>query len=604
MLLRNFRTPSDYEKAKMTQDQLLAVAISNDANTARARKAYKLGQVPVPTEMESADNDELMMDKSKVYNEALSNVKSLGFKGTQASSIVAQMDDDDTMFKMNQTFPAIYKDITSRFDKRLLTPEFFLNYLTQYLNNLDASKGLTANMLGPAYNQFVDTGADLRRLLPSQEDIKELVDDVAGRAFTEGQRRYLIPIIERLNDLENSLPNNEEYDVFESMSQSNSAEAFRISQQIQKETRSLPTRKDFVELMEEIQSGRLSNEEIVRKLNSFIAGVSSKDTTALEAILEALTPEELPTMYSKEVASPIGRLGQLDRRIFHLTEDGRPMEINKVYLRDLKKSPTIKALPKGIDFVNLGVKRIKEYFEEADDLLTTKQPASSATQSSMINAPYVNAESKGGISGFAMEERADRAGTNVVDDAEEEENVNAGATGKDGFGIRKTKMKVIKIGKGIAVEQQPKYRELGKYAIHYGQLVNNDILNVKYKSLGGIPQFKPVAISDVFKDFLIDLLDTGKVNNRTYEQVPMEERKLFERIATGAGIIHNLKIKKTITNQDAEDNKRFELLKGEYLAGNNSNAVLKELRRFVIKFMNEGKITKNSGMTLLMELAV
>jgi hypothetical protein len=113
-----------------------------------------------------------------------------------------------------------------------------------------------------------------------------------------------------------------------------------------------------------------------------------------------------------------------------------------------------------------------------------------------------------------------------------------------------------------------------------------------------------VAISDVFKDFLIDLLDTGKVNNRTYEQVPMEERKLFERIATGAGIIHNLKIKKTITNQDAEDNKRFELLKGEYLAGNNSNAVLKELRRFVIKFMNEGKITKNSGMTLLMELAV
>jgi hypothetical protein len=254
----------------------------------------------------------------------------------------------------------------------------------------------------------------------------------------------------------------------------------------------------------------------------------------------------------------------------------------------------------GIDFVNLGVRKIYAYFEAEDDLLTMKQPASSATQSSMINAP----SSQGGIS-FSIEERPDQSKGNVAADLEEEENVNAGATGnKDGLGIRKTKMKVIKIGKGIAVEQQPKYRELGKYAIHYGQLVNNDILNVKYKSLGGIPQFKPVAISDVFKDFLIDLLDTGKVNNRTYEQVPMEERKLFERIATGAGIIHNLKIKKTITNQDAEDNKRFELLKGEYLAGNNSNAVLKELRRFVIKFMNEGKITKNSGMTLLMELAV
>ena len=599
MLLRNFRNPSDYEKAKMTQDQLLAVAISNDANTARARKAYKRGEVPVPTEMESADNDELMMDKSKVYNEALSNVKSLGFKGTQASSIVAQMDDDDTMFKMNQTFPAIYKDITSRFDKRLLTPEFFLNYLTQYLNNLDASKGLTANMLGPAYNQFVDTGADLKRLMPSQDDIRALIDDVAGRAFTEGQRRYLIPIIERLNDLENSLPNDEEYDVFESMSQTNSAEAFRIAQKIQDETKSLPTRKDFVELMEEIQSGRLPNEEIVRKLNDFVSGVSAKDTDALNNILAILTPQELPQIYQKEVSSPIGRLGSLGGRVFRLTEDG-PREITSAYIKELKTSPSIKRMSGGIDFVNLGVRKIYAYFEAEEDLLTMKQPASSATQSAMVNAP----SSQGGIS-FKIEEREDQSKGNVAADLEEEENVNAGATGnKDGLGIRKTKMKVIKIGKGIAVEQQPKYRELGKYAIHYGQLVNNDILNVKYKSLGGIPQFKPVAISDVFKDFLIDLLDTGKVNNRTYEQVPMEERKLFERIATGAGIIHNLKIKKTITNQDAEDNKRFELLKGEYLAGNNSNAVLKELRRFVIKFMNEGKITKNSGMTLLMELAV
>lgn len=596
MLLRNFRTPSDYEKAKMTQDQLLAVAISNDANTARARKAYRRGEVPVPTEMESADADELMIDKSKVYDEALSNVKSLGFKGTQASSIVASLDDDDTMFKMNQTFPAIYKDITSRFDKRLLTPEFFKNYLTQYLNNLDASKGLTANMLGTAYNQYVDTGADLRRLMPSQDDIRALVDDVASRAFTEGQRRYLIPIIERLNDLERSLPNDEEYDIFESMSQSNSAEAFRIAQQIQNETRSLPTRKDFVELMGEIQSGRLPNEEIVRKLNDFVAGVSAKDTDALNNILTILTPQELPQMFNKEVSSPIGRLGKLGNTIFRLTEDG-PVAITSEYVKDMKKSPSIKNMKGGIDFVNLGVRKIYKYFEDAEDLLTMKQSSSSSSSSGgkeYLNPPSSGNSSKENISMTIEDTPAFNSSAEVKVKEEEEE----------GKGIRNKKMKVIKMGKGIAVEQQPKYRELGKYAIHYGQLINNDILNVKYKSLGGIPQFKPVAISDVFKDFLIDLMDTGKVNNRIYEQVPMEERKLFERIATGAGIIHNLKIKKTITNQDAEDNKRFELLKGEYLAGNNSNVVLKELRRFVIKFMNEGKITKNSGMTLLMELAV
>jgi len=45
-------------------------------------------------------------------------------------------------------------------------------------------------------------------------------------------------------------------------------------------------------------------------------------------------------------------------------------------------------------------------------------------------------------------------------------------------------------------------------------------------------------------------------------------------------------------------------LKGEYLAGNNSVALLKELRKLVVKFMSQGKISKHDGMNLLIELSV
>jgi hypothetical protein len=99
-------------------------------------------------------------------------------------------------------------------------------------------------------------------------------------------------------------------------------------------------------------------------------------------------------------------------------------------------------------------------------------------------------------------------------------------------------------------------------------------------------------------------METGKVNKRIYDQVPVEERKLFENIASGAGISSALKLQKTKSNQDVEDNKRFEILKGEYLAGNNSPTLIRELRRFIVRYMNEGKITKNSGLQLLMELSV
>jgi hypothetical protein len=86
--------------------------------------------------------------------------------------------------------------------------------------------------------------------------------------------------------------------------------------------------------------------------------------------------------------------------------------------------------------------------------------------------------------------------------------------------------------------------------------------------------------------------------------LPIDERKLFEKVATGAGIFHSLKLKKTITDTDRDENDRFNLLKGEYLAGNNSQKVLQELRRLVIKFMNDGRIHKTQGMNFLMELSI
>ena len=70
------------------------------------------------------------------------------------------------------------------------------------------------------------------------------------------------------------------------------------------------------------------------------------------------------------------------------------------------------------------------------------------------------------------------------------------------------------------------------------------------------------------------------------------------------GTNETLKLKKTITNEDQEaEMQRFELLKGEYMAGNNSTKLLQELKRFIIKFMGEGKIGRNQGMNLLMKLS-
>jgi hypothetical protein len=161
----------------------------------------------------------------------------------------------------------------------------------------------------------------------------------------------------------------------------------------------------------------------------------------------------------------------------------------------------------------------------------------------------------------------------------------------------------LKIGRGLSVIQQPTFQEYGKYVVHMNMLMNHDLLNLKYKSLGPIPKFKNhVAVSDIFKEFLLDVLETGKPNKHMYNQIEADERKLFEEISIGAGLWQKFNMKRTTTNNDEEESKRFEILRGEILAGNNNNQVITELRKLVIKFMNTGKIRKNEGLNLLMQL--
>jgi hypothetical protein len=173
-----------------------------------------------------------------------------------------------------------------------------------------------------------------------------------------------------------------------------------------------------------------------------------------------------------------------------------------------------------------------------------------------------------------------------------------------GSGIKPTPKKKMMVGKGLSVKQTPSYIQYGKYAIHLPQLEQQDILNVKYKSLGNIPKYKPIAVSDVFRDFILDLLDNGKVNPRVYNQIENAERKYFEEMSMGAGVWNALGLERTTTSNDEQERNRFEILKGEYLAGNNSPKLITELKRLLIKMMSDGRIKKNQGTELLIELSL
>jgi hypothetical protein len=174
-------------------------------------------------------------------------------------------------------------------------------------------------------------------------------------------------------------------------------------------------------------------------------------------------------------------------------------------------------------------------------------------------------------------------------------------TEKKGKGFKHSR---IKVGGGVKVKEQPTYAHFGKYIIHLPHLTDKNVFNVKYPSRGSIPSIKPLTISDDYKDFVLDILDNGKMNERILKKLPNHEIEHFEKVVIGAGLTEVLKLKRGNTDGEKKDLDRYYLLRGEIDAGNNADSVIKELRGLIVKFMNNGRVHKSEGLNLLMELSV
>jgi hypothetical protein len=229
-----------------------------------------------------------------------------------------------------------------------------------------------------------------------------------------------------------------------------------------------------------------------------------------------------------------------------------------------------------------------------------KQPTAHQTQYGIGLASQLKKHFKKDEKEMKMIKKAFKAHQKKDEDSSESDSESESGKKGGALGFRHKK---IKVGGGISVRQQPSYKSFGKYVIHMGHLLDKNVANFKYPSLGSIPAIKPLTISEDYKEFLIDTLDNGKPNDRLLTKLPTEEQRHFERVVAGAGLIDTFKLKRNHTENEKKDAERFNLLRGEVLAGNNSEKVLKELRGLIMRFMNEGRIQQKEGTNMLLELS-
>jgi hypothetical protein len=580
LMIRNLRNPSDYSKGVMTQDELLRIAIANDANVAQARAGFQRGEVAPLTPQELKSPAELQADIALQEKTALNNLLRL-FQYREASSIIAELNPDE-LFTLNQSFPQIERDISKRFAKGLISPTFFVEYLRKFKEELEASKGVSTNLssITNKFNLLTDNINDLRAILPTREQFA-LLEQRLATTFRQLPDYIVRPVVERINRLQENIPSSKEFQQVSADAEINQFETLSMLQDL---TSTMPTRVQIQRILDDINSGRVDALTGFQEVQDALSGISDAQLDGLEELKREIAESSSSTIRGGENIEILAQVIVGTRAVPRLAvaravlASGTPSSTQSIYIVG----------EVGNQKLTLGeLKTLLGRDEGFRNWYATNigGVANMSNLKDYILANTLQAESSG------------------VSDATSKETFS---TEKTGFGLKAKngRIRTKKIGEGLKYEPEPTYRQFGKYVINMNQLKERDILNVKFPSLGRIPQFKPTPISDVMKEFILELLETGKVSNRIYEQIPIEERQLFEKIATGAGILNTLKIKRTISNEDKEDNDRFTLLKGEYLAGNNSVALLKELRKLVVKFMSQGKISKHDGMNLLIELSV
>jgi hypothetical protein len=634
---------SDYTKGAITQDEYLRIAIANDANISAARKAVKKGEVIQPTAVQDATPDQLLADMGKQESDARSNLIKLGFRDLEAQGLTGNLINEPDVLRMfNISFPAIEADVKKRFNPRLLTPAFFLEYLREYNENLNASRGLDVNSSASVrrpINALINNVAELRAIVPDP-DVIEYIRNAAQTQRFVGQET-----INRLDELRDIVLGQRQLQVIGGLPPVNQ---FELIQEVLDTLRNVPTRGevDYLAglLRDEMRGGsNVERREIIDLINGLAAATPNR--REVEALVNAYRDAGVPVGGGRQqqqqqqrqeeedplVGLPVAETMEeaIARRDAERAR-GRPAPVERpqiavLWLGDLVNSEAdFNALRIGNKKSFISQVGLAPYLRDADGnrmYVTNLSNANIATtNANQIVLAYLQlkgripANTKIADSGLDAEFRV-LVGQGIKRMGQQISNVGQKVANKVmrtiGGSMRPMEdtpkpppLRRIKLGKGLSVKETPTYREFGKYAIHIPQLEEEDILNVKYRSLGGIPKFKPFPVSDIFRDFLLDVLDGKRPSERVYLQIDPKERKAFEDISIGAGVWSGLGLKRTTTNDDEEDRKRFEVLKGIYTAGNNSPQVSQELRRLIVKFINEGKMKRQQGLNLLMELSI
>ena len=174
--------------------------------------------------------------------------------------------------------------------------------------------------------------------------------------------------------------------------------------------------------------------------------------------------------------------------------------------------------------------------------------------------------------------------------------------------ITHSKYKNIKIGRGLEIEEKkPVYVQFGNFIIHKKQLFDDNILNLKYKSMGST-LIKRQVLTDPLTQLFKDVIEYNKINQKDYDNLSDNDKKIFDNVIDKAYLNELIKYNRVVSgkgiiNSDMlninNEIQRFKILKGQILAGNDNIDLKNEFKILLKKFTDLNRIDKSESEMIL-----
>lgn len=160
----------------------------------------------------------------------------------------------------------------------------------------------------------------------------------------------------------------------------------------------------------------------------------------------------------------------------------------------------------------------------------------------------------------------------------------------------KTKKAIRISGK---IEKPIEFVPFGKYAIHRFKL-NDGILMLRSKSNNTIPTIPPQKIGKNMADILKQVVIGGTPSFEAISGLDANDKEILHKIVRLSHV--ELSVPTPDLTKKEQDNHRFQLLRGQLVAGNNSKELIRELKGLLLKFISAGTIPKAQANAVLFEL--